>query len=165
MIVLYFSYIFLLLPLGLVTVYPLAKRVTYWPQAVLGATFNIGVLMGFTAAAKYSQLGYLTYPWLEPSCLAMYLAGISWTLIYDTIYAHQDRDDDAELGLGSTARRFGKNTKTWLTGFSAVTVGSLLTCGILENMHWPFYAAVSAVTGHLAWQVCFLIIFYVFLLM
>lgn len=111
--------------------------------------------MGYTAALKYSHLGYLTYPWLDPSCLSMYLAGISWTLIYDTIYAHQDREDDTLLGLGSTARRFGDNTKNWLSGFSCLTIGALTTCGILENMLWPFYAGVASVATHFAWQVMF----------
>jgi 4-hydroxybenzoate polyprenyltransferase len=139
---------------ALVTIYPLAKRVTHW-QAVLGSTFNIGVLklMGYTAALKYNHLGFITFPWMDPSCLSMYLAGISWTLIYDTIYAHQDRDEDTQLGLGSTARRFGENTKYWLTGFSCLTVGSLGMCGILQDMSWPFYAGVLSAAGHFAWQV------------
>lgn len=77
--------------IGLVVLYPLAKRVTNWPQGVLGLTFNTGILMGYTAAvaARTAELNYLSLPWLDPSCLALYLAGISWTLIYDTIYAHQ----------------------------------------------------------------------------
>ena len=73
---------------GLVVLYPLAKRVTNWPQAVLGLTFNTGVIMGYTAAQS-SQLDYFSMPWLDPACLAFYLSGVSWTLIYDTIYAHQ----------------------------------------------------------------------------
>lgn len=84
--------------IGLVTFYPFAKRITHWPQAVLGTTFNIGVLMGYAASAKYAHLGLITFPWFNISCLSMYLAGISWTLIYDTIYAHQDREEDAQLG-------------------------------------------------------------------
>jgi 4-hydroxybenzoate polyprenyltransferase len=115
--------------------------------------------MGFTAAAKYSHLGYLDFPWLDQSCLSLYLAGISWTLIYDTIYAHQDLNDDTALGLGSTARRFGENTKLWLSGFSFVMATSLLSCGILSSLQWPYYLGVAGVVSHLAWQV-FITYFY-----
>ncbi|CAG7727305.1 unnamed protein product [Allacma fusca] len=137
--------------LGLVVLYPLAKRVTNWPQAILGLTFNTGILVGYTATQS-SQLGYLAMPWTDPACLAFYLSGLSWTLIYDTIYAHQDVEDDALLGLGSTARKFGDKTKYWLTGFSTSMVGSLTAAGIFADASWPFYAGVAATATHLAWQ-------------
>jgi len=74
---------------GLVVLYPLAKRFTNWPQGVLGLTFNTGVLMGYTAAIQYSAAPYFSAPWLDPISLSLYASGICWTLIYDTIYAHQ----------------------------------------------------------------------------
>jgi 4-hydroxybenzoate polyprenyltransferase len=133
-------------------VYPLAKRVTNWPQVVLGMTFNTGVLMGYTAAQN-NQLGYLDFPWLDPTFMSLYAAGISWTLIYDTIYAYQDLEDDSTLGLGSTARRFGDDAKLWLSGFSAVMISSLATTGYLAELSWPYYAGIAAVASHLTWQV------------
>jgi 4-hydroxybenzoate polyprenyltransferase len=86
--------------LGLVVLYPLAKRVTWWPQVMLGVTFGWGAPMGFAAAA-----GHLAWP-----ALPLYAAAILWTLGYDTIYAHQDREDDALVGVKSTARLFERNT-------------------------------------------------------
>lgn len=108
--------------------------------------------MGFTAIQK-GQLEYLTFPWIDPSCLSLYLAGISWTLIYDTIYAHQDLEDDAVLGLGSTARKFGDDTKIWLSGFSFIMISSLTAVGVLGDLSWPYYAGIAATASHLAWQV------------
>ncbi|CAL8096043.1 unnamed protein product [Orchesella dallaii] len=138
--------------LGLVCLYPLAKRVTYWPQAVLGLTFNTGVLIGF-AAANPTQTGFFDVPYLDVACLSLYFSGILWTLIYDTIYAHQDLKDDTLLGLGSTARRFGENTKLWLTGFSGLMMTSLATAGVYADLSWPYYLGLCGVSAHLLWQV------------
>ncbi len=96
-----------------VLVYPFAKRFTWWPQLFLGVAFNWGVLLAWTAHA-----GALDWP-----ALPMYLAGLAWTLFYDTIYAHQDREDDALIGVRSTARLFGARTPAWLAGFLAAAVG------------------------------------------
>ncbi len=101
-----------LLSLGLVAIYPFAKRFTWWPQIFLGLAFNWGALLAWTA-----QTGSLALP-----AVFLYLAGISWTLFYDTIYAHQDREDDALIGVKSTARLFGDKTETWLRGFLIATV-------------------------------------------
>ncbi len=98
--------------LGLVLIYPFAKRFTWWPQAFLGLAFNWGALLAFAAHA-----GVLTWP-----AVALYAAGIAWTLFYDTIYAHQDKEDDALIGVKSTARLFGANSKTWLQGFMMASV-------------------------------------------
>ena len=91
----------------LVAVYPFAKRVTYWPQAVLGLTFNWGALLGWAAVR-----GDLGWP-----AVVLYAAGLLWTLGYDTIYAHQDKEDDILIGVKSTALKLGAATKPWLWAF------------------------------------------------
>ncbi|XP_059619944.1 4-hydroxybenzoate polyprenyltransferase, mitochondrial [Phlebotomus argentipes] len=130
--------------LGLVVIYPLAKRVTYWPQLVLGMTFNWGALIGWSATQ-----GAVNWS----ACLPLYAAGICWTIIYDTIYAHQDKVDDALLGIKSTALRFGDKTKLWLMGFSVAMTSGLTTCGLLCNQSWPYYASVALVTAHVVHQI------------
>ncbi len=92
-----------------VAVYPYAKRFTWWPQVFLGIAFNWGALLLYAA-----QTGYVGLP-----SLFLYLAGIAWTLHYDTIYAHQDREDDALIGVKSTARLFERETAGWLAIFAA----------------------------------------------
>ncbi|XP_063908334.1 4-hydroxybenzoate polyprenyltransferase, mitochondrial [Zophobas morio] len=129
--------------LGLVITYPLMKRFTYWPQFVLGLTFNWGVLLGHSAIKGYVDL---------PICLPLYVAAVCWTIIYDTIYAHQDRDDDSRLGIKSTALKFDRDTKLWLSGFSAVMMGGVVASGILNEMAWPYYASVALVGTHLVSQ-------------
>lgn len=100
-----------------VIIYPLMKRVTWWPQLFLGIAFNIGVLIGFAASSQT-----LTLPaWL------LYFAGICWTLGYDTIYAHQDKEDDMRIGVKSTALRFGAAGRRWIGGFYA---GAVILAGM-----------------------------------
>ncbi|XP_073102742.1 4-hydroxybenzoate polyprenyltransferase, mitochondrial isoform X2 [Elaeis guineensis] len=104
----------------LVFSYPLMKRYTFWAQAYLGLTFNWGALLGW-AAVKGS---------LDPATiLPLYSSGVCWTLVYDTIYAHQDKEDDLKVGVKSTALRFGSLTKTWISGFGAACIGSLALSG------------------------------------
>ncbi|KAL1427484.1 hypothetical protein MTO96_017198 [Rhipicephalus appendiculatus] len=100
----------------LVTLYPVMKRITYWPQVMLGLTINWGALMGW-AAVKGSC------DW--SAVLPLYVAAMSWTLIYDTIYAHQDKHDDAVIGMKSTALKFGDKTKRYLWMFSASMIHTL----------------------------------------
>ncbi len=126
----------------LVLAYPLMKRVTYWPQAWLGLTFNWGALLGWTAAT-----GGLDWP-----VLALYGAGIAWTLGYDTIYAHQDKADDLIVGVKSLALKFGAGTKPWLWAFYALTVAALAAAGILAGLSWPFFALLALAAIQLAWQ-------------
>lgn len=128
----------------LVITYPLMKRFTYWPQLVLGFTFNWGALLGYSAIKGYVDV---------PICAPLYLAGICWTIIYDTIYAHQDRKDDLLLGIKSTAIRFNENTKLWLSGFASTMVGGLLTSGVMNNLAWPYFASVALISTHLASQI------------
>ncbi|MBK8210868.1 MAG: 4-hydroxybenzoate octaprenyltransferase [Rhodospirillales bacterium] len=127
----------------LVALYPFAKRITDWPQAVLGLTFNWGALVGW--AAERGDLGW--------PAVALYAAGIAWTLGYDTIYAHQDREDDAIVGVRSTALRFGKATRTWLSGFYAAGVALLALAGVLAGVGWAFWPALAAVAAHFGGQV------------
>ena len=104
---------------GIVLIYPLMKRVTFWPQAVLGLAFSYGALMGW--AAYWGDLA------LAP--IVLYAASIAWTIGYDTIYAHQDKEDDVLAGLKSTALRFGSSTPAWLSLFFGITIGGLAFAG------------------------------------
>ena len=85
--------------------------------------------------------------------IPLYVAGVSWTMIYDTIYAHQDKYDDIVLGIKSTALKFGDNTKMWLTGFATTMTSSLLLTGYICEQTWPFYTSVGIVALHLARQI------------
>jgi 4-hydroxybenzoate polyprenyltransferase len=125
-------------------VYPLMKRITNWPQFVLGMTFNWGALLGYSAI--HGEV-------LWSACLPLYAAGVCWTIIYDTIYAHQDRVDDLIVGVKSTALRFGKDTKKWLTGFSGMMMSSLVTTGLVCDLAWPYYASLSVIAAHIGHQV------------
>ncbi|KAJ3148008.1 Para-hydroxybenzoate--polyprenyltransferase, mitochondrial precursor (PHB:polyprenyltransferase) [Geranomyces variabilis] len=128
-----------------VVLYPLMKRVTYWPQAVLGLAFNYGALLGWASVAGVCE-------WTV--CLPLYAAGISWTLVYDTIYALQDKKDDVAAGIKSTALRFGDNLKPWLSLFSTTTVAGLAVAGYANAQGVPFYViSVGGAAAHLAWQV------------
>ncbi|XP_060763057.1 4-hydroxybenzoate polyprenyltransferase, mitochondrial isoform X2 [Neoarius graeffei] len=130
--------------LSLVVTYPLMKRITYWPQLVLGFTFNWGALLGWSAV-----LGSCDWS----VCLPLYFSGVTWTLIYDTIYAHQDKEDDVKLGVKSTALRFLENTKPWLSAFAVAMLSGLILAGANADQTVPYYVAVSAVALHLARQI------------
>lgn len=109
--------------LGLVAIYPYAKRFTWWPQVFLGLAFNWGAVLAYAAHAGRVDL---------PAVL-LYAAGIAWTLFYDTIYAHQDKEDDVLIGVKSTARLFGAATGKWLGLFLIATV-ALMTLAILAAL-------------------------------
>src|ERR1700761_1843299 len=111
----------------LVGMYPLAKRVTWWPQLVMGFTFGYGAPLGFIAAAGR----------IDAACIALYGAAILWDLGFDTIYAHQDREDDALVGVRSTARLFGRHTRPFLAGCYAAALVALLLAGQIAGLgHW-----------------------------
>ena len=129
--------------LVLVASYPFMKRFTYWPQFFLGLTFNWGALMGYTAIN----------PSLSPAALLLYAAGVFWTLGYDTIYAHQDREDDALIGVKSSALKLGRHTKLALVGFYGATLACLAGVGLLGGMSVLFWPALGVVAYHLAWQI------------
>ncbi|OAD61444.1 4-hydroxybenzoate polyprenyltransferase, mitochondrial [Eufriesea mexicana] len=128
----------------LVILYPVMKRITYWPQLILGMTFNWGTLLGWSAVQGSCN-------WHV--CLPLYAACICWTLLYDTIYAHQDKVDDVIIGIKSTAIKFGDKTKTYLSGFSAIMITGLIASGILTTQTWPYYTAVGLVGTHLTNQI------------
>ena len=128
--------------LSLVVIYPFMKRITWWPQVVLGLAFNWGALLGW--AAVRDEFGSPTIP--------LYLAGICWTLVYDTIYAHQDKADDLLVGVKSTALRFGDDTKTWLSGFAIAMVLLIAIAFKAAQLGWPAYLGLLVVAGHLVWQ-------------
>jgi 4-hydroxybenzoate polyprenyltransferase len=128
--------------LALVFTYPFMKRITYWPQAWLGLTFNWGALVGWTAVT-----GVLAWP-----AVLLYAGGFFWTLGYDTIYAHQDKEDDALIGVKSSALKLGAQTRPWLGVFFAVAAALFLAAGLTAGLAWPFLAAVAAVALQFAWQ-------------
>ncbi|KAK9806808.1 hypothetical protein WJX72_003516 [[Myrmecia] bisecta] len=130
--------------LALVVVYPLMKRYTFWPQAFLGLTFNWGALMGWSAVA-----GSCDWAAVVP----LYASGVCWTLVYDTIYAHQDKRDDALVGIKSTALLFGERTGHWLTGFACCQTALLVGAGLATGAGPVYYAGVGAGACHLAWQI------------
>jgi 4-hydroxybenzoate polyprenyltransferase len=127
----------------LVFPYPYMKRITYWPQAWLGLTFNWGALLGWAAVA-----GALSWP-----PLILYVAGLFWTLGYDTIYAHQDKEDDALIGVKSTALRLGGQTRPWLLVFFALAVLLIGLSGWLAGLAWPFFLFLGAAWLQSLWQV------------
>src|SRR6056297_4184521 len=130
-----------------VAIYPFAKRFTWWPQVFLGLAFNWGALLAWAA-----HTGSLS---LAP--LALYAAGIAWTLFYDTIYAHQDKEDDALIGVKSTARLFGANTHRWLRWFLVATLTLFLLALVLAGPGTLLTLTIAicgvwAMGWHLAWQ-------------
>lgn len=132
-----------------VAIYPFAKRFTWWPQVFLGLAFNWGALLAWTAHS-----GTLNWP-----PVILYIAGISWTLFYDTIYAHQDTEDDALIGVKSTARLFGQDTALYLKYFLVITVGLMALAIILSALpSASVLALVIALCGpwamgwHMTWQ-------------
>ncbi len=130
------------LSLALIFPYPLMKRITHWPQAFLGLTFNWGALLGWAAVTGR----------LDPPAIALYAAGFFWTLGYDTIYAHQDKQDDALIGVKSTALLFAANSRPWIALFLTITVLLLGLAGWLAQLAWPYYVGLALAAGHLAWQ-------------
>ena len=132
--------LFSLVPIAL---YPLAKRVTDWPQAVLGFVFSWAAPTGWAAATGA----------LDPAAFALWFAGFFWILGYDTIYAHQDREDDALVGIRSTARKFGDNSALFVAGCYAATMVLLGVAGALAGASAWFYAALLLPGWMLARQV------------
>ncbi len=129
--------------LAIVAVYPFMKRITYWPQITLGLAFSWGALMGFAVI-----LGRL-----EPAALLLYAGSICWVIAYDTIYAHQDTEDDVLVGIKSTALLFGDKTKLALAIFYAAAVVLIGLALWLAGAGWPAALGLAAFAAHLAWQV------------
>ena len=127
----------------LVAAYPFMKRITWWPQAWLGLTFNWGALVGFAAQTGRIDIGDGL----------LYAGLIFWTLGYDTIYAHQDKDDDALIGVKSTARLFAGASRRWIEGFYVIAFTLILAAGFTEHAGWPFAFVMLAAGWHLRRQV------------
>lgn len=126
-----------------VAIYPLMKRITDWPQLVLGFAFNWGALLGW--AVLRGEIGW--------AAIALYVGGIAWTLVYDTIYAMQDQRDDAIVGVRSTARRFATHPRAWLSGFAVATVILFGLAIFLAQLGWPAWIGLAGVALHLLWQI------------
>jgi len=154
--------------LALVAAYPFMKRITWWPQAWLGLTFNWGVLLGFAAArGGPSSLNLMTLvvgawasgynltvftPGLPPASVLLYLSGVAWTLGYDTVYALQDMEDDALIGVKSSALRLGPRAPRAVTGFYAASLALALAAGWLAGLGPLFTLGAVVFGGQLAWQ-------------
>ncbi len=154
--------------LPLVVIYPFMKRITWWPQAWLGLTFNWGVLLGFGAALGGTSLGrtlmtgglatalappgamFVWLIWRAP--LALYLGAVFWTLGYDTIYAIQDMADDVAAGVKSSALRLGARAPGAIRAFYAISLVWTLGAGVLSRMGPLFYLGLVGLAAHLAWQ-------------
>jgi 4-hydroxybenzoate polyprenyltransferase len=127
----------------LVIIYPLTKRFTYWPQLILGFTFNWGALLGWIATAGE----------LQAPAVVLYTAGIFWTLGYDTIYGLQDINDDVKVGIKSLALKFQDNIHLFLSIVFSITIILMLIAGYMVNLHWLFYCGISLTAIHATWQV------------
>ena len=129
--------------LVIVAVYPFMKRITWWPQIVLGFAFSWGALMGWAAA----------FGRLDAAPLVLYAGAIAWVIGYDTIYAHQDRDDDALVGIKSTALLFGDRTRSMLALFYGLAVALIALAAVLAGAGAPFWPGLAAFAAHLCWQI------------
>jgi len=129
--------------LVVVAIYPFMKRITYWPQVVLGLAFSWGALMGFAVILQR----------IDATALLLYAGSISWVIGYDTIYAHQDAEDDALIGVKSTARLFGAQTHRALAIFYGLAVLLIAAALVRGGVHWPAWLGLVAFAIHLAWQI------------
>jgi 4-hydroxybenzoate polyprenyltransferase len=127
----------------IVAVYPFMKRIIWWPQVVLGLAFSWGALMGFAVILGRIDL----------TALMLYAGSISWVIGYDTIYAHQDAEDDALIGIKSTARLFGARTHRALEVFYGLAVLLIGVALLLAGARWPGWIGLAAFAGHLVWQI------------
>jgi len=129
--------------LVIVAVYPFMKRITWWPQVVLGLAFSWGALMGFAVILGRIDL----------TALVLYAGSIAWVIGYDTIYAHQDAEDDALIGIKSTARLFGAATHRALVVFYGLAVALIGLALVLGEARWPAWIGLIAFAAHLVWQI------------
>jgi 4-hydroxybenzoate polyprenyltransferase len=128
--------------LALIATYPFMKRITYWPQFFLGLNFNWGALLGWAAVRGE----------LEWAPVLLYLGGIAWTVGYDTIYAHQDKEDDVRIGVKSSALALGERTRPWLFAFYAAAVVLWASAGISAGLGWPYDLGLGIAALQMAWQ-------------
>jgi len=128
--------------LGLISTYPFMKRITYWPQVFLGLNFNWGALLGWTAVT-----GTLALP-----AVLLYLGGVFWTIGYDTIYAHQDKEDDVRIGVKSSALALGSRTRPWLFVFYIIALILWAASGFSAGLGFLFWVGLVGSGLQLAWQ-------------
>jgi 4-hydroxybenzoate polyprenyltransferase len=129
--------------LAVVAIYPFMKRITYWPQIVLGLAFSWGALIGWAAA----------FGRIDAPALVLYAGSIAWVIGYDTVYAHQDREDDALIGIKSTALLFGERTKPMLAVFYGLATALIGLAGALAGAGALFGLGLLGFAAHLAWQI------------
>jgi 4-hydroxybenzoate polyprenyltransferase len=129
--------------LVIVAIYPFMKRITWWPQIVLGLAFSWGALMGFA----------VTFAQIDATALILYAGSISWVIGYDTIYAHQDAEDDALIGIKSTALLFAERTQTALVVFYGLAVVLIGVAFALAGVRYPAWIGLAAFAVQLAWQI------------
>ena len=127
----------------IVAIYPFMKRITWWPQIVLGLAFSWGALMGFA----------VTFARIDATAVLLYAGSISWVIGYDTIYAHQDAEDDALIGVKSTARLFAERTHQALLVFYAIAVVLIGAALVLAGSGFPAWIGLAVFAAHLIWQV------------
>jgi 4-hydroxybenzoate polyprenyl transferase len=132
-----------LLSFILLIIYPLTKRITYWPQLFLALTFNSGVLIGYAAITNI----------LPFEIYFLYAAGIFWTLGYDTIYAYQDIDDDISIGVKSTAILFKDSAKYWISSFYILMSSNLLIFGLLSSQEMIYFLLLILILSHQLFQI------------
>ncbi|HEY1224430.1 MAG TPA: UbiA family prenyltransferase [Brevundimonas sp.] len=155
--------------LALVAAYPFMKRITWWPQAWLGLTFNWGALMGYAAVSSFFPWNGMIFTWMNPGvvgfhmdwgnpgfltlpALLLYLGGVFWTLGYDTLYALQDIEDDAMVGVKSSARRLGSNVQVGVGVFYGLAGVLATAAGYFAGLGPLFWLGLAAYAGHLALQ-------------
>ncbi len=131
------------LTVPLIVTYPLMKRVTWWPQAFLGITFNAGALIGWAAVTGNVPV----------AALVLYAGGILWTLGYDTVYAHQDKEDDALIGVRSTARRLGAASRIWVAGFHAGAWVLIVAAFLMAGAGVGSFAVLILAAAQAAWRI------------
>jgi 4-hydroxybenzoate polyprenyltransferase len=127
----------------IVAIYPFMKRITWWPQIVLGLAFSWGALMGFAA----------TFARIDATAVVLYAGSIAWVIGYDTIYAHQDAEDDALIGIKSTARLFGARTREALVVFYGLSVMLIGVALVLAGSRFAAWIGLAAFAAHLVWQI------------
>eukprot|EP01132_Coremiostelium_polycephalum_P000905 gene905-1133_t len=138
-----YSILLLISSVPIVILYPFMKRFTHYPQFTLGLAFNWGAMAGYSAV-----LGYCDWSVVLP----LYVAGISWTMVYDTIYAHMDKKDDILVGVKSTALKFAEKSRLILSGFSVLTIAGLVLSGMAASMPPIYFLGTGICASHLAWQ-------------
>ena len=141
-----FTIVLGILSLAVVAVYPFAKRFTDWPQFFLGLAFSWGALVGWSAV-----FGTLSF-----SAVVLFIGAVAWTIGYDTIYAHQDKEDDELIGVRSTARLFGDDTRAWLVGLYGLTFLLVLTAFVAAGVGLVAYLGLLAAAVMLAYQIAVL---------